>query len=226
MNSKLSFLCGSVTLIFTMIANVNANESPILSLQEGVNDITLSVCNNFNFDIDGLKLTIDREKLPHWVSVKHYDSSLDVERGNSKAGKITLQLVIMNAPELESATIPLIIQDDDGNIWKSAFTVSVTSVDELKNSCAYSLLENYPNPFNPETSITYTLAKEGRTKLEVFNFIGQKIRTLVDTSQTPGMHRIIWDGKNDSGQQVSSGLYIYRLISGSFVESKQMIMLK
>lgn len=226
MNHKLFVICSCVFLIFTMINHVFATESPMLSLQEGVNDITLSVYNNFNFDIDRLWITIDREKLPHWISIKHDDSIFNVESGNLKAGKITLQLVVMNAPELESVTISLIIQDNDGNQWKSAFAVSVSSVDEVQSSCAYSLLENYPNPFNPETSITYTLANEGRTKLEIYNFVGQKIRTLVDTSQTSGKHTVIWNGNNDSGQKVSSGLYIYRLISGSFVESKQMIMLK
>ena len=75
----------------------------------------------------------------------------------------------------------------------------------------YELLQNYPNPFNPNTTIPYSLGKRAEVSLSIYNSLGQKVKTLVNSIQPAGEHKTAWDGTNDQGIKVSSGIYLYRL---------------
>ncbi|MGH1362449.1 MAG: N-acetylmuramoyl-L-alanine amidase [Calditrichia bacterium] len=93
----------------------------------------------------------------------------------------------------------------------------------------FSLEQNYPNPFNPETTLRFAVPADanGKTvKLEIFNSLGQKVRTLVNQQLKPGAYQSVWDGRNGFGNQVASGIYLYRLSSGSFSTSRKMILMK
>lgn len=90
----------------------------------------------------------------------------------------------------------------------------------------YSLSQNFPNPFNPTTSIQYTLSHSAETKLEIFNILGQKVRTLVNEFQKIGTYSIFWDGTDESGKGISSGVYYYRLKANSFSSVKKMTFVK
>jgi len=97
----------------------------------------------------------------------------------------------------------------------------------------YHLLQNYPNPFNPTTTIRYGLNQVSDVKLTVFNLLGQEIRSLVDSRQEAGFQSIFWNGRDDSGRTVASGIYIYRLeanpVSGNgerFIGTRKMILMK
>ena len=75
----------------------------------------------------------------------------------------------------------------------------------------FELGQNYPNPFNPETELRYSLPKGGYVELVIVNLLGKPIRTLVSDGQPAGWYRMLWDGRNDLGNQVGSGIYFYRL---------------
>jgi hypothetical protein len=90
----------------------------------------------------------------------------------------------------------------------------------------FTLAQNYPNPFNPTTSIEFTLPARGPVSLDVFNLVGQRVRTLVSDFKSAGKHSVIWDGTSDAGQTVSSGVYFYRLSTASFTTSRKMVLLK
>jgi hypothetical protein len=90
----------------------------------------------------------------------------------------------------------------------------------------FSLSQNYPNPFNPRTSIRYALPRDARVKLMVYNLLGQKVATLVDEYQSAGYSTVWWDGKDAEGDEVSSGVYFYRLTADEFSEVKKMMMVK
>ena len=90
----------------------------------------------------------------------------------------------------------------------------------------YTLEQNYPNPFNATTNIRFALMKSELVKLQIFNLLGEKVRTLINGVREKGLHQVQWDGKNDSGQQVSSGVYYYLLETKSFRQMKKMILLK
>ncbi|MFN0157648.1 MAG: choice-of-anchor D domain-containing protein [Bacteroidota bacterium] len=91
---------------------------------------------------------------------------------------------------------------------------------------AYVLEQNYPNPFNPSTTITYQLSKQGQTLLQVYDVLGQHVRTLVDDFQTSGTYRVEWDGKDGNGAMLSSGVYFIRLQSDGFVGMKKTLFLR
>jgi hypothetical protein len=84
--------------------------------------------------------------------------------------------------------------------------------------------QNFPNPFNPVTTIRYSLGENTQVSLKIYNVHGQLIRTLVSGEQTEGLKSVIWDGKNDLGQSVASGIYIYRLEAGSLLQSRKMLL--
>lgn len=90
----------------------------------------------------------------------------------------------------------------------------------------FSLSQNYPNPFNPKTIIRFGLPKDSWVKLEVYNVLGQKVKTLVDEKLTPGLKEVEWDGVNDKGFEVASGIYFYKISADDFSDIKKMVMLK
>jgi hypothetical protein len=90
----------------------------------------------------------------------------------------------------------------------------------------YSLNQNFPNPFNPTTTIEYSIPQSGNVELVVYNMAGQKVRTLIEQSQSAAFYKVVWDGRNDSGEAVASGLYFYRLVSGNFSKIAKMTLVK
>ncbi|MCX6828933.1 MAG: T9SS type A sorting domain-containing protein [candidate division Zixibacteria bacterium] len=90
----------------------------------------------------------------------------------------------------------------------------------------FELAQNYPNPFNPSTTIAFEIPRAAFMNLSVFNILGEKVATLLDSRVTAGHHAISWDGTTDNGHSVSSGVYFYQLKSGSTVFSKKMLMMK
>lgn len=90
----------------------------------------------------------------------------------------------------------------------------------------FELLQNYPNPFNPTTSITYKIAKSVEVKLNVYNLSGQKVRTLVNERKAAGSYTVKWDGSDQLGRAVVSGVYFCKLEAGDFVQTQKMLFVK
>ncbi len=90
----------------------------------------------------------------------------------------------------------------------------------------FGLHQNYPNPFNPDCEISYTLPTDADVSLSIYNLLGQKVRTLVDEYQPAGHKIVHWDGADDNGNKVASGIYFYRLKAGDYTETKKMILMK
>lgn len=91
---------------------------------------------------------------------------------------------------------------------------------------SYALNNNYPNPFNPTTMITYQIPKAGEVKLTIINSLGQKVRTLVAGQIAAGYHQAMWDARDDNGNFVGSGTYLYRIEAGNFVQTKKLVLMK
>ncbi len=98
--------------------------------------------------------------------------------------------------------------------------------DNTSTPAEYSLNQNFPNPFNPETTIKFSMPSAGFVSLKVYNILGQEIRTLVSSDFKAGNHSVRWNGKDNSGNSVASGIYLYRLDCGNFIKTNKMIMLK
>jgi hypothetical protein len=90
----------------------------------------------------------------------------------------------------------------------------------------YALAQNYPNPFNPTTVIEYHLPYDGKVELRVYNLAGQCVRRLLDGYEFADYHHVVWDGRDDLGRPVASGIYVYRLRAGGFLGTKKMALLR
>ncbi|MCX8009809.1 MAG: T9SS type A sorting domain-containing protein, partial [Ignavibacteria bacterium] len=90
----------------------------------------------------------------------------------------------------------------------------------------YILDQNFPNPFNPSTQIRFAIPQDDHVTLKIYDVLGREVRTLVDADLRTGYHSFEWDGRNNFGSQVSSGIYIYQMRAGKFVKSLKMMMLK
>jgi hypothetical protein len=89
----------------------------------------------------------------------------------------------------------------------------------------FELMQNYPNPFNPVTTIRYNTVKRERVKLSVFNALGHRVAVLIDQIDEPGFYTVQWDGRDESGRQTATGIYLYKLESESQVQVLRMVKL-
>jgi hypothetical protein len=109
------------------------------------------------------------------------------------------------------------------------FTLDLSAtlgIDESTLPDVFALHNNYPNPFNPVTNITYDIPEVANVSLEIYNVMGQKVRTLASGSHEPGRYRVLWNATNDFGEGLSSGMYIYKIQAGDFVSVKKLILMK
>jgi len=105
----------------------------------------------------------------------------------------------------------------------------VTEVNEKEERIypfTYQLNQNYPNPFNSSTTIQFSLPRSEHVQLYIFNLLGEKVKTLVDKMVESGSHKILWDGRNNAGQPVSSGIYYYKILTPEFTTLRKMILIK
>lgn len=122
-------------------------------------------------------------------------------------------------------------KNEKENLFKIIFGSAVyveekTRELEEKYPDRFALGANYPNPFNPGTYIPFTLAHAGLVKLRIYNVLGQEVRTLKNEFLPTGPHTVVWDGKDQRGAPVSSGVYIYRLETSGFIQSRKMLLIK
>jgi len=124
--------------------------------------------------------------------------------------------ITSNDPANPVMTIPVQI--------KAVQSTGISGSDPLPTT--YAISQNYPNPFNPSTTIKYQLPQSNQVTINIYNLVGQKVRTLVYDNVEPGYHEVTWNGLNDTGVQVGSGVYFYRFQAGDFVRTMKMLMLK
>jgi len=112
----------------------------------------------------------------------------------------------------------------DGSVYVQDIT-AIKRVDPIPSQ--YALDQNYPNPFNPTTVITFGLPKETNVTLEVYNILGMQVRTLIAGNRmNAGKYSVDWDGKDNSGMSVPSGVYLYRIQTDKFNAAKKMVLMK
>lgn len=100
------------------------------------------------------------------------------------------------------------------------------STEEENKPTAFLLSQNYPNPFNPVTNFKFSLPQASHVKIEIFNIVGQRVKTLLDEDMKTGVFVVDWNGKDEKGVEVSSGIYFYRVIADDFSDIKKMVLLR
>ena len=103
-------------------------------------------------------------------------------------------------------------------------TTDIKDTDQYPNT--YAVSQNYPNPFNPSTTIKFQIPKSTNVRLTIYNLLGKKIRTLVNDEMGAGHYEAVWNGQNDAGVNVGSGIYIYKFEAQEFTKVRKMMFLK
>ncbi|MCK4653821.1 MAG: T9SS type A sorting domain-containing protein, partial [Candidatus Cloacimonetes bacterium] len=176
---------------------------------------TWDFCLKIN-QLDAITLNFDLNELP-----ENYHTTINID-GNSWNDLATGNYLYSFAPSqigLLEGQIEI-----TNNLWTSTENIIVKKIS----------LTNYPNPFNPETVIRYSIGEEGKVELTIYNIKGQKVKTLVNETIPAGEYSIIWDGKDSNGKRVSSGIYFYKMClhpdssgkAGDFKKVRKMILLK
>ncbi len=107
--------------------------------------------------------------------------------------------------------------------WNNPTAVTERAVENVSN---FQLFANYPNPFNPGTTIAYEVPKAGHVRLGVYNMLGEKIRVLVDGVQAAGRHQVRWNGRDERGRSLPSGVYLYRIEADGFRQTRRMVLFR
>ena len=142
----------------------------------------------------------------------------------------------MSENNITSATIEWTVDVTDGSDTVTAnnapFTLNVDGSDALSALAeklipeVFALHQNYPNPFNPTTQIRYDLPEDALVNFTIYDMMGRVVKKLVSGKQNAGYKSIQWNAKNNQGQPVAAGLYLYTIQAGEFIQTKKMILLK
>ena len=134
--------------------------------------------------------------------------------------------------ELDSLTISVIHGAivDLASIWQTAWinagSPTLSFINEQSIPNIYLFDQNYPNPFNPITKLQYELPENSFVNITVYDLLGKKVKTLVNTTQDAGFKSVFWDATNNQGDPVSAGVYLYQIKAGDFMQTKKMVLLK
>ena len=114
----------------------------------------------------------------------------------------------------------------DDIYWDGGGTVNVIEGEFGETPTKYSLNNNYPNPFNPVTTLRYDLSENGLVNITIYDMLGREVKTLINQTQDAGYKSVIWDATNDYGKPVSAGIYLYQIQAGEYISTKKMVLLK
>lgn len=213
-----------------MVATANANNS-VFFVTINASDVA---------DVNGVDFTLsyDAAKFDFVPgSVTGLDENFSFVKSD-QAGIVNIVSVYLN--EAFSGTITLgftpIGVNSSMNVEMVNAIVAINGVESLANNAetvmlkaipsVYSLAQNFPNPFNPTTTIEYSIPTTGNVSLVIYNIAGQKVRTLVNGTQSASFYKVVWDGKNDNGMSVATGTYFYKLVSGNYSKIVKMTLMK
>ena len=194
-------------------------------------DLELSI-NNKNLSSSLKEVRVEVANKPEWLT---FTSSLSLvgDIGSQETKLANFSFEVDNEPYF-NGKIELVVKDDKENEWKKEIEISVISVSKTlspKITEETKVLQNYPNPFNPETWIPFSLKEKARVTIKIYNLTGQLIRTLDLGEREAGEYTTkdkaaYWDGHNDEGEEIASGIYFYQLKAGDKVFTKKMVVLK
>ena len=206
----------------------------VVSTTKPISGMQISMKYNTDSMIPGTPATTDRTEgmsvaynvdNDHIVILMYDISGKTIEPGGGPVLTIPFTLSQENRSESELALQEVIHADEEAQaIPTEVRSAPVTIHRDLPTT--YALAQNYPNPFNPETVIDFQLPEASHVTLAIYNVLGQEIRRLVDERKSGGYHNMVWDGTNELGKSVASGLYFYCLKTKDFKSIKKMMMLK
>ncbi|MCL2063062.1 MAG: chitobiase/beta-hexosaminidase C-terminal domain-containing protein [Candidatus Cloacimonetes bacterium] len=174
-----------------------------------------------------VSLTWDAPEAETYATLQHFNVYVDDEFvGLRVAGDSESYQFDINLSTAGVYMMKVIAVYNLGESVEQSIDVHVSETDEALLPLVTELHGNFPNPFNPETTISFSLVNAGNVNLEIFNIRGQRIKTLVNDFRESGNHSVIWNGIDEQGNSVGSGMYFYRMITDDYSSIKRMVLLK
>jgi hypothetical protein len=194
-----------------------SGEAPLLSDPED------AVAAMFHWDVENQLLVPTETNLTmpgqgYWILVAKVPSSIEVNRANqsTSGSSINKMARFMNqdiAADLAPPAPPYTL-------------IQTPALSKAKIPETLSLMQNYPNPFNPETTIEFHLPEKSHVTLKIYSILGREVKSLVDAEKNAGIHRSVWNAKDNSNRFVGSGIYLLQMQAGEAVQSRRIILLK
>ena len=205
-----------------------------VALHSGVNEVAISVRNASRRDLSSLSVELP-DKLPDWLGLTSTGGVTTLPRGDQAVDAIVLTAVVEGHGVHEAEVIELGLRDALGSRWICAVTLEhavtrevdpVTGTNADPEDGRRQSLTSCPNPFNPTTVIRYSVPDRQQVSIAIYNVEGQKVRTLVSRVASGGQQAVQWDGVDDRGVPVSSGVYLCRMVTRERVETTRLVLLK
>ncbi|MDP3025216.1 MAG: FlgD immunoglobulin-like domain containing protein, partial [candidate division Zixibacteria bacterium] len=210
-----------------------SNETATVGIQNEDGTSALLISYNQDYLEDSLRISIN----PPFLQVSPMKGK--IYPGENQTIKLTFDSYFL-LQGLFKGKLKVFSQDKNHSLNPLSLPVvlNVDTTTSVQNTpeqipVTFKLGQNYPNPFNPLTTIPFTVIgsqfivhRPGHTSLVIYNILGQKVRTLVDEEKSPGNYQVIWDGKNQKGNEVSSGIYFYQLKAGNYKKTRKMSLLR
>ena len=186
---------------------------------------------------DGLQVVYNSNYLSSYHAIKlSYNAPwIESDKWHGSVSENEPDTITLSFPQetlpsgVYTATVKLHTNDPANELINIPITVNVTTVSNDDNSVQAlqsNLQQNYPNPFNPETTISFFVDTNSEVAIEIYDIKGRKVKTLVRDNYSRGNHNVVWNGTNEEGNPVASGIYLYKMRNGSFSKSRKMILLK
>lgn len=204
-------------------------------------EVTFDGTRSENFDFKFANIDNANNQVIIGMIPMVYGNKTDLEPGSGVVANLVFRI---DNPSLESVELtPIVTRNPDHSLMYvytegtelksmepelSGLVVALNgaSTPESALPTKFALKQNAPNPFNPTTMVSYDLPKPTNVRLEIFNVLGQRVKTLVDGYQEAGSQSVMWDGTDRSGSSVASGIYFYRIQAGENSATMKMMMLK
>ncbi len=237
LNSKQRFdmntIDGTDEMILSLGTPVSLSETEF-SVALNIDNVSLLYSSEISIEFNGGEVELMNSNISSFYSEGMISENID------ETGLYSLAIASSNAisesGEMVSLTFKLKDPNSSPNISINKFqanevdlTASTVSNEDVALNLPdeFQLYQNYPNPFNPSTTIGFDVPdSKTKVRLEIYNILGQKVKTLVNDVYTAGRYKVTWDGTNDTGGQVSTGVYIYRIQAGDVVQSKKLTFIK
>jgi hypothetical protein len=225
-----------VSLCDTMIAGQSKwiGDSTHANLQYGVHDINnIHTGSNFGWNLDAAYINAQVGRTTDWLDNGVHDTHTDrfwMHQADNDIETVQWPLPMDFSYSASSAAATHCTHGGPlGSTHHmdhpAALTLGTgTETEFIPNK--FALAQNYPNPFNPTTDIAFSLDKSAEVNLSIYNMLGQKVRTLVNGTRPSGMHVLQWDGRDENGRNLATGIYLYTLTSGSTSITKKMALMK
>ena len=200
----------------------------LIMLNQGLG-MNMTSLNNAS---DGIYLYSNEDKWSHMTSGVNDESVFNADVSNyvgvgpvdiAHGDSITFGIAALAASSIYELEY---VAGQMHTFWETNFPEELSAQDEAMLPIEFAMHQNYPNPFNPVTSIGYDIPRTSSVAISVYSLLGQKVKTLTNTMHQPGFYSAQWNGTNDMGSAVSSGMYICKINAGSYTSIKKMILMK